>query len=489
MQPAINNNADPSILSAKIPPDDFLIHLHKTAMYVFTRSVPFFLRAHFEFLTKYVRAWLDQNPDPAKVAGAFVGQKPSLRLRLIMSFLQAEWIPDRAKPWVPRIMVASIALSLWLMLIQFIWSVGNSAWHVLKKGIRSVPPLITAVVVVFVTSDAWRILGTGFTSRFLALVGTFMIAGLLFLIRFKDYWEYDIAATDDEAGALLRSIGRKNAAAFQDFIHRSIRPAPMVKPEGFGAFSVYASYVLLSLFSLIATAIFVSGALIFVGIILVSKQETVNLAGSAHVYATLPGHLILTRQLVSLSLSLGAFSAFFLVAAQHTDDRKAFMNNVLIRLRRALLVYSIYYRARYHVEDLTPICVKPKTPDQAEDRTDETRVAKRIAKRSRGNSGVPLLSIADQARSSAMSWARDVATAGELKYVAYYTGPADQFHAPHGMLNPSAPTSADIPARCISYPGRSDWDEFQAAIRDFWESVKPLLERISVDCGESNVRR
>ena len=39
----------------------------------------------------------------------------------------------------------------------------------LSKSIRTVRPLITAVVVVFVTSDAWRMLGAGFTSRFFCL--------------------------------------------------------------------------------------------------------------------------------------------------------------------------------------------------------------------------------------------------------------------------------------------------------------------------------
>ena len=52
-------------------------------------------------------------------------------------------------------------------------AVFSSAWMVLAKSIRIVPPLITAVVVVFVTSDAWRLLGTGFTPRTICLVALF----------------------------------------------------------------------------------------------------------------------------------------------------------------------------------------------------------------------------------------------------------------------------------------------------------------------------
>ena len=77
------------------------------------------------------------------------------------------------------------------------------SWDILGKGIRSVP-LVTAMVVVFVTSDAWRILGTGFTPRFFMLVSTFLLASLLFLIR-KDWWA-DFNVDKDEVTSLLQGI-------------------------------------------------------------------------------------------------------------------------------------------------------------------------------------------------------------------------------------------------------------------------------------------
>lgn len=60
----------------------------------------------------------------------------------------------------------------------------------------------------------------------------------------------------------------------------------------------------------------------------------------------LPGHVVLTTQLVSLSITLGCFAAFFLGAGQRPEDRTAFMNSGLTDLRRVLLAYSIYCRAR-----------------------------------------------------------------------------------------------------------------------------------------------
>ena len=257
-------------------------------------------------------------------------------------------------------------------------SAGSSAGLVLRRGIRSVPPLITAVVVVFVTSDAWRILGTGFTPRFFALVALFLLVSLLFLIRFKAYWEQDIDASDDEAAVLLQGIKNSMTDAkkfsvrarpdtgpesakwlyFHRLIEWGARPTPLVKPAGrWGRVYVYAAYVMLSAFFLFIVVLIVSGSLILVGLILISAKETKDLAQSVDIYVTLWGHVVITRQLVSLSLSLGAFAAFFLVAAQRTEDRKEFIDNLLAPVRQALLVYAVYRDSYNHAAEWTGVPV------------------------------------------------------------------------------------------------------------------------------------
>jgi hypothetical protein len=289
----------------------------------------------------------------------------------------------------------SSRLGIWLYLLAltpkvFFVSVGSTAGLLLRRGIRSVPPLITAVVVVFVTSDAWRILGTGFTPRFFALVALFLLVSLLFLIRLKDYWKQDIDASDDEAAVLLQGIknsmtdGKKSkvrtrsdterasckqpdgvpASQWLNF-HRLIEwgamPTPLAKPVGrWGRAYVYASYVMLSAFFLILIVLFVSGSLILVGLILISAKDTQDLAQSVDIYMTLWGHVVITRQLVTLSLSLGAFAAFFLVAAQRTEDRKEFINNLLAPVRQTLMVYTVYRNAYAHATEWTGV---PLVPD------------------------------------------------------------------------------------------------------------------------------
>ena len=184
----------------------------------------------------------------------------------------------------------------------------------------------------------------------------FLLASLFFLIRYKDYWKEDIYVPEDEGNKLLKGIrGQRN---FDSLIELGAEATPMIKSTGRrGQVAVYISYLALSAFSIIGAALFVSGGLILVGLILINADETKNLAQSVNIYWTL-GHVVITRQLVSLSLTLGAFSALFLLAGQRADDRKLFMENVLVSLRRALLVYSVYCRAHDCAKEWTGIPVK-----------------------------------------------------------------------------------------------------------------------------------
>jgi hypothetical protein len=281
----------------------------------------------------------------------------------------------------------------------FVHSVASSAWLALSQSIRIVPPLITALVVVYITGDAWRILGGGFTPRFFCIVTVFLLSSLIFLIKFRGYWEkdFDIGESDkatkddllDKIEHDLRGepetmqFSRESAGdapgvqqpdaddssewvQFNKLIDLGAEPLPLVKPAHFGLrVCHYCAYVAVSLFSLIVIALAVSASLVLVGLVLISAKETKALAQSVHVYLTLPGNFVITGQLVSLSLTLGAFAVFFLVAGLHADDRKELMDNALALIRRAFVVYSVYSRAHDHAAEWTGILVEspPLTPD------------------------------------------------------------------------------------------------------------------------------
>ena len=360
--PASGGRMAPDTESGTMTRCDYLFGMNDIAMYAATRGSPWLLPSHVAFLVAYVREWLRLEPGPDNekaVIGALFQRAPAWTRNLRLRLHQAQWIPRKAR--LP-LLLAPIFIPLMVILpCQLVWSAANSALDILKKGARSVPPLVTAVVVVFVTSDAWRILGTGFTVRFFVLVCAFVTASLLFLVR-EDWWE-DVKADEDEATSLLQNMKNWNESTLRKFASKGARPVPMERPRGFRGVYAYLAYLILVAFSLIAVALFVSAILIIVGLILINANETRSMAGSAYIYQTFPG-ITVTKQLLSLSFSLGAFSAFFLVAAQHSDDRDKFMKNTLLRYRRALLAYTVYCRAHDSAVEWTGVPVELKLCQQ-----------------------------------------------------------------------------------------------------------------------------
>jgi hypothetical protein len=315
-------------------PENFIIDLNKAVWYMLRRGATFFFPDHLAFMADYIKAWQAQNQNSAALARAMGTTYRIRRYNPITTLLRAKWLPLALRQFT--FTFSAIPLIFFGMSVL----AGRGFYRMIRSSIRSVPPLLTAVVVVFVTSDAWRILGTGFSARPIALWVAFIIAAWLFLIRYR-YWA-DIQTVDMQD--LLRAAESKGY--LNSFIQLGAVPQEMEKPDDrAGRQFVRGTYMVLTLLSLLEVALAVAAALTVVGMILVSKSETNTLANGVHVYFTLPGHVVLTTELVSLSITLGCFAAFFLVAGQRPEDREAFMNSGLTDLRRTLLAYSIYRRA------------------------------------------------------------------------------------------------------------------------------------------------
>ena len=149
-----------------ISPACYFAGLQAAASYVIDNGLPFFASGHISFMRDYLKAWRTKSGDEAvREASADLAK-----------------LEEKTQHRLHPVLVQMGGLFR---------AVFSSSWMVLAKSIRIVPPLITAVVVVFVTSDAWRLLGTGFTPRTTCLVALFLVTSLVFLIRFKGYWEDD----------------------------------------------------------------------------------------------------------------------------------------------------------------------------------------------------------------------------------------------------------------------------------------------------------
>ncbi|MGO8876611.1 MAG: hypothetical protein ACLQNG_12715 [Acidimicrobiales bacterium] len=362
------------------PPEEFILDLQSAVYYVFTRAGPFFALSYFRFLAAYLKIC-------PRSTGSRVPGRASMS-----SFKLAVARRSPVSLTIPVVVGAVLVAEIVTMPVQLALSIVKTGWRVMEVSVRGLPALITAVVVVFVTSDAWKILGVGYTPRFYGLVALFLLASLVFMIRSpKGYWERDIElAMDDESKAegestaddasLFEGLGEANwllvAVAhrvgwlrrlatprrYTWLMVRGAAPAPLEEPQGRRErAAVYLLYVAACAFALIVLALVVAGALILVGAILISGPETKTLAGSLHVSWKVPLlHLVISRQLLSLSLSLGALAPLFLLAGQHPEDRRRFMSHVLFRFRRSLVVYSVYRHAREQTEAWTGVIIPPE---------------------------------------------------------------------------------------------------------------------------------
>ena len=353
--------------SSLMEPDDYLAALDETGLYAMTRGAPMVVRWHITFLKWYIGAWLDKSlgdEDKVSVAvtNALFGDWPEfIRVRVAKRLSRTKGARLGAVFYLPLyiqiILYTRISLTL---LRELIRSLVSSTVDLLRTGVRGIPPLIAAVVVVFVTSDAWKIFGSGFGARFWILVALLLLASCCFLVHW-DPW-LDLGSDKAEADFLLDGIKHKHPMKFYAFTRCGIQVIPIIKPRGLSALGVRLRYWTIAQFALVVFAGLVSAGLILIGLVLISYQETTNLAGSAQVYLRIPGGGIITKQLLALSFSLGALAPMFLVASQRSDDRDRFMKTLLTRHRRAVLVYSIYCRAQVYSGDLTNVRIPPRIP-------------------------------------------------------------------------------------------------------------------------------
>jgi len=347
-------------------PCKYLAALNEAGLYAMARGAPMVVRWHIVFLKRYIGAWLRESRGKEDevynaVTEALFGNWPELIKGRVANRLyrtrEAKLGTIFYLPVYIRVFLyGQIGLTLFRALVR---SVMKSTLDLLRTGVRGIPPLITAVVVVFVTSDAWKIFGGGFTVRFCILVIFLLLASCCFLVHW-DPWQ-DLGADETEAAQLLGDIKRKHPMKFCEFTRCGIKSLPIAKPRGSSALWLRLRYWTIALFAVMVFAGLVSAGLIFVGVILISFQETKDLAGSVQVYLRILSGAVITKQLLSLSFTLGALAPLFLVAAQRPDDRASFMKNLLVRHRRALLVYSIYCRAQAYSGVLTEVQVFPQT--------------------------------------------------------------------------------------------------------------------------------
>jgi hypothetical protein len=127
----------------RIEPAEFIKCMDENARYLLTLGASFFLADYYEFMRAYIKAWKDQSVGQATASS----KVKHLRARMLLAALRG------------------ISTSVYA-----------SVYNIMTRSMRTIPLLITSLVVIFLTADGWHILGNGFTSRLIILWSVFIIA-------------------------------------------------------------------------------------------------------------------------------------------------------------------------------------------------------------------------------------------------------------------------------------------------------------------------
>jgi hypothetical protein len=247
---------------------------------------------------------------------------------------------------------------------------GRSLWATLKAG-RSVPALIAILIVMFATGDAWRLFGLESIWRCSVLLAIIVAAGASVMAAglrgwvAKDGWPSVIGYPTDESCAMLTSWVKGTPA--EELAVAEIKPEiailgrlpeDLLKGFGspidsfFGPWDLRRNMNILLGITVVANVVaiffWVSLAFVAVGFIAVNESATKALtSGPINVifHLSLLGQsFAVTRQLVLVSMTLGAIAALTFSAASMADSssRATFSEYAMTHIRRAVGAYAYY---------------------------------------------------------------------------------------------------------------------------------------------------
>src|SRR5262249_1495742 len=154
---------------------------NNVAMYTLSMGAPFFMWRHLRFVANYINAWQREARDDDSDIEA-LAPWPSMKVYAHIS----QRTPKIIK-WEFLVLYFFVPL-VQIVMVRNYYAIRIAITELIAKGARSIPPLITALVVVFMTGDAWKIIaGIAFTWRFYLLITAFLLISLFFLIR-EDFW-------------------------------------------------------------------------------------------------------------------------------------------------------------------------------------------------------------------------------------------------------------------------------------------------------------
>ena len=337
-----------------LSPERFVNDMDALASYLAGRGLPLLITGHYIWMTRYLASYFKNNKAAAEIS---VGLSiPFFPVDLTVSFGPGL---GRLAPPTIVLAVAQVFDRLWQLIRSLIARLAISAVLSARAYTRTnalaSAPLIAAIVIVFFTGDSWKILGEGFDWQFGALLGFFLLLSVLGVADLRNLSSHFSGSPADlDAGAGAPS--ERSLSAALTHIGYELPATPQL--PWLGMVNAIAIYLGIIIANLLLIAVLVSGALMIIGIIRINAALTRQLSGvPAHVLLRLPGNMVITQELLSLSLALGglAILSFTFVTLPDRQARSNFTSTATSGLRRALFAFKVYQAAQDNEAVLTGV--------------------------------------------------------------------------------------------------------------------------------------
>ncbi|HEV2944858.1 MAG TPA: hypothetical protein VGX26_07090 [Solirubrobacteraceae bacterium] len=337
-----------------ITPDDFVDLLDDTAWQIAARGAPFILVHHYRWMYGYLSRIVRAGKPIRVVLKPFPGVPGLTHVRVPITMGIDGW----SAPWLPFIVLLVAAAKLFSGLREFAGNtvsvVGHSLRRIAEGNIENAAPLVAALIVVFLTGDAWKIVGRTASWRLAVLTTIFLGAGTLLVMNLRKFPDDLSEFTEDTQTPSYADTLGGHLARLDGLPHGE---SPGTRFGGWA--NVVILYVLAIVSNLIVLGLLVAAAFVLVGVLLIDANTTKELTGQTpHVIWHLPvGGLVLTRELLSLALGLGALSALSFAAAglPNAAARKEFRREVTRGLVGTLVAIAIYDTAVMNDVALTDV--------------------------------------------------------------------------------------------------------------------------------------
>jgi hypothetical protein len=339
-----------------LTPERFVNDMDALASYLAGRGLPLLITGHYGWMARYLTSYFKSAKAPKNVT---IGVGGPLPVSVTFPFNVER---SRLVPLTGVLAAAQVFDRLWQLIrslvVRLAVSAGLSVRYYVRTNALASAPLIAAIVIVFFTGDSWKILGQGFDWQFFALLGFFLafsLLGVADLRNLRSHFSVSPADLGANADPSVRSLAAELTNLGYELPH-----APML--SRLAMINTTTVYLGILTANLLLIGSLVSGGLVLIGLIRIDADLTSQLSGApAHVILRLPGNIVLTQELLSLSLTLGGLAvlSFAFVTLRNRKARSAFASAAASGLRSVLFAFTVYRAGLENEAALTGVSSRP----------------------------------------------------------------------------------------------------------------------------------